>query len=371
MKTRKRPYLRSGQILIMAVMTMMLMVACTKEVPGSVSVQQNRSTSATPSAGEAGNASEMPPPARESLRTAFHSEEQSHHQVKQEVEPPAGESNHDPIEAVLNMYEALQANDSASYFRHADIASVRMSPAMLKVLFEEAGKREVRPERFKLFDKEGLDRESRQLLSLTYGSQAEVVLEELSQGDHNLWFVTAFPDGLKVVEQSTIYPGAYELGREATMEELIAIEIRHTAEDRTFLAAKAKQPVWNPVQTVSLLYQAAQAEDAETFYAMSGGDEGYFSGQYARDMVEFTEWMRAFESVQHISIESVPQENLAGSYREEYNKSFGDAWQFIVAWDPKDEAGYQGTYWIMAPGEDGIRYVVKQTLTANLESFFR
>ena len=90
MKTRKRSYLRSGQILIMAVMTMMLMVACTKEVPGSVSVQQNRSTSATPSAGEAGNASEMPPPARESLRKAFHSEEQSHHQVKQEVEPPAG-----------------------------------------------------------------------------------------------------------------------------------------------------------------------------------------------------------------------------------------------------------------------------------------
>ena len=127
--------------------------------------------------------------------------------------------------------------------------------------------------------------------------------------------------------------------------------------------------VWNPVQTVSLLYQAAQAEDAETFYAMSGGSEGYFSGQYARDMVEYTEWMKSFESVQHISIESVPRGNTAGSYREEYNERFGDTWQFIVAWDPKDEAGYQGTYWIMAPSEDGIQYVVKQTLTANLESF--
>ena len=79
------------------------------------------------------------------------------------------------------------------------------------------------------------------------------------------------------------------------MEELIAIEIRHTAEDRTFLA-KAKRPVWNPVQTVSLLYQATGG-GCGNLYAMSGGDEGYFSGQYARDMVEFTEWMRAFESV--------------------------------------------------------------------------
>ncbi|WP_258394582.1 hypothetical protein [Paenibacillus sp. MDMC362] len=367
MKTR--PYLRSGQILIMAAITIMLMVACTKEVPGSL--QQSRSTAAASDALKAGNPAEIPSPAWESLRTALQPEDQSHHQVKQEVEPPAGESNHYPIQAVLSMYEALRANDSASYFRHADIPSVRTSPAMLKVLFEEAGQREVRPERFKLFNKEGLDRESRELLSLTYGTQADVVLEELSQGDHHLWFVTAFTDGLKVVEQSTIYPGAYELGREATMEELIAIEIRHTAEDRAYLAAKAKQPVWNPVQTVSLLYQAARAEDAETFYAMSGGDEGYFSGQYARDMVEFTEWMRPFESVQHIAIESVPQEKLAGSYREEYNKSFGDAWQFIVAWDPRDEAGYQGTYWIMTPSEDGIRYVAKQTLTANLESFFR
>lgn len=363
------PYLRSGQILIMAVMTIMLMVACTKEVPGSL--QQSRSTAAASDALEAANPAEIPSPAGESLRTGFQSADQSQHQVKQEVEPPGGESNHDPIDAVLDMYEALQTNDTAMYFRHADIPSVRMSSAKLKVLFEEAGKREVRPERFKLFDKDGLDRESRQLLSLTYGTQADVVLEELSQGDHNLWFVTAFTDGLKVVEQSTIYPGAYELGREATMEELIAIEIQHTAEDRVYLADKAKQPVWNPVQTVSLLYQAAQVEDAETFYAMSGGDEGYFSGQSTRDMVEFTEWMRSVESVQHITIESIPQENLAGSYREEYNKSFGDAWQFIVVWDPKDEAGYQGTYWIMAPSEDGIRYVAKQTLTANLESFFR
>ncbi|MGE7824838.1 hypothetical protein [Paenibacillus sp. NPDC093718] len=369
MKTRKRPYLRSGQILIMAVMTIMLMVACTKEVPGSI--QQNRSTSAAPSAGEAGNQSGMPAAATEGLRTAFQPEDQNHHQAKQDSEPPEGESNHNPIEAVLDMYEALRSNDSAMFFRHADIPSVRMSPAKLKVLFEEAGKREVRAERFKLFDKEGLDDVSSRLLSLTYGSQAEIVLEELSQGDQNLWFVTTFADRLTVVEQSTIYPGAYELGREATMEELIAIEIQHTAEDRAYLAAKAKQPIWNPVQTVSLLYQAVQAEDAETFYTMSGGDEGYFSGQYVRDMVEFTEWMRAFESVQHISIESVPQENLAGSYREEYNKSFGDTWQFIVAWDPKDEEGYQGTYWIMAPSEDGTRYVVKQTLTANLESFFK
>lgn len=369
MKTRMQPYLRSGQILIMAVMTIMLMVACTKEVPESV--WQSRSTVAASDAREAGNPAAIPLPARESLRTAFRSEDQSNYQAKQESEPPEEESNHDPIDAVLDMYEALQTNDSAMYFRHADIPSVRMSPAKLKVLFEEAGKREVRPERFKLFDREGLDRESRQLLSLTYGSQAAIVLEELSQGDQNLWFVTAFTDGLKVVEQSTIYPGAYELGREATMEELIAIEIQHTAEDRAFLAVKAKRPVWNPVQTVSLLYQAAQVEDADTFYAMSGGGEGYFSGQYAQDMVGFTEWMRAFESVQHISIESVPRENMAASYREEYNERFGDAWQFIVAWDPKDEAGYQGTYWIMAPSEDGTRYVVKQTLTANLESFFK
>ncbi|MEC0202305.1 hypothetical protein P4H39_06630 [Paenibacillus lautus] len=369
MKTRKQLYQRSGQILALAVMTIMLMVACTKEVPGSI--QQNRSSAAAPSAGVAGNQSEMPAAASESLLTAFQREDQSNPQVKQESEPPEGESNHNPIETVLDMYEALQANDSTTYFRHADIPSVRMSPAKLEVLFEEAGKREVRPERFKLFDREGLDRESRQLLSLTFGSQAEIVLEELSQGDHNLWFVTAFTDGLQVVEQATIYPGAYELGREATMEELIAIEIQHTAEDRAFLAAKAKQPVWNPVQTVSLLYQAAQAEDAETFYSMSGGGEGYFSGQYARDMVEFTEWMTSFESVQHISIESVPRENMAASYREEYNERFGGAWQFIVAWDPKDEAGYQGTYWIMAPSEDGTRYVVKQTLTANLESFFK
>ncbi|MGG4105398.1 hypothetical protein AAXB25_15875 [Paenibacillus lautus] len=369
MKTRKRAYQRFGQIIVLAVMTIMLLVACTKEVPGSI--PQNRSTAAEPSAGEAGNSSEMPAAATVSSRTAFQPEDQRNHQVKQEAESPEGESNYDPIEAVLNMYEALQANDSTLYFRYADIPSVRMSPAKLKVLFEEAGKREVRPERFKLFDREGLERESRQMLALTYGSQAEIVLEELSQGDHNLWFVTAFTDGLKVVEQSTVYPGAYELGREATMEELIAIEIQHTAEDREFLAAKAKQPVWNPVQTVSLLYQAAQAEDAETFYAMSGGGEGYFSGQYARDMVEFTEWMKSFESVQHISIESVPPENMAGSYREKYNKSFGDTWQFIVAWDPKHETGYQGTYWIMAPSEDGIQYVVKQTLTANLESFFK
>ena len=80
------------------------------------------------------------------------------------------------------------------------------------------------------------------------------------------------------------------------MEELIAVEIRHTAEDRAFFAAKAKQPVWNPVQTVSLLYQAAQAEDAETFHTMSGGGEGYFSGQYERDMVEFTEWMKSLKA---------------------------------------------------------------------------
>lgn len=269
------------------------------------------------------------------------------------------------------MYEALQANDSESYFQHADIPSVRISPAKLKVLIEEAGRREVRPERFTVFDKAGLDQESSRLFALTYGSQAEIVLEELSQGDHNLWFVTAFTDGLKVVEQSTIYPGAYELGREAAMEELIAVEIRHTAEDRAFLAAKAKKPVLTPVQTVSLLYQAAQAEDPETFFAMSGGDEGYFSDHYVQDMVEFTEWMKSFESVQHVLIEPISHEKIAGSYREEYNKRFGPAWQFVVAWGSEDEAGHQGAYWIMAPSGDGTRYVVKQALTADLESFFR
>ena len=104
------------------------------------------------------------------------------------------------------------------------------------------------------------------------------MLEELSQGDHNLWFVTAFPDGLKVVEQSTIYPGAYELGREATMEELIAIEIRHTAEDRTFLAKKSEAPVWNPVQTVSLLYQAKTGGGCGNLLCDVGWRRGIFFG---------------------------------------------------------------------------------------------
>ncbi len=368
MKRGKRPYRRNGQLMVLAVIMMML-AACAKEAP--IAEQITPPTAAAPGAEETAKPAEMPSAAKESLRTAFPQEDPSHRQVKQEAEQPEGESNRDPVEAVLDMYEALQASDSASYFRHADIPSVRMSPTMLKVLFEEAGKREVRAERFKLFDKEGLDEVSSRLLSLTYGSQAEIVLEELSQGDQNLWFVTAFADGLKVVEQSTVYPGAYELGREATMEELIAVEIQHTAEDRAFFAAKAKQPVWNPVQTVSLLYQAAQAEDAETFHTMSGGGEGYFSGQYDRDMVEFTEWMKSFESVQHMSIESVSRENIAYGYSQEYDERFGDGWQFIVAWDPRDEAGYQGTSWIMAPSEDGTRYVVKQTLTANLESFFK
>lgn len=361
-------YKQYGLTLALAVLTILLTVACSKEEPSSV---QPTSAASIPNAGKSvREESETSASAKESVRTAFRQEEQVDRQAEQGSEPK-GDTNRNPIEAVLRMYEALQADDSESYFQHADIPSVRISPAKLKVLIEEAGKREVRPERFMVFDKEMLDQASRQLLAITYGSQAEIVLEELSQGDHNLWFVTAFTDGLKVVEQSTIYPGAYELGREAAMEELIAVEIRHTAEDRAFLAAKAKMPVLTPVQTVSLLYQAAQAEDQETFYAISGGAEGYFSGHYVQDMVEFTEWMKSFESVQHVRIEPVSKENIAENYRVEFDKRFGSAWQFIVAWGSEGEASYQGTYWIMAPGGDESRYVVRQVLTANLESFFR
>lgn len=336
-RSGKRPYPRYRPTVVLVVLAFLL-AACTKETP---------------------------PSAARPVSTAAEAE------AEQEAELPEGDVGRDPIQVVLGMYEALQANDSVTYFRLADIPSIRMSPAKLKLTFEEAGKREVRPERFKLFDKAALDLDSRRLLSLTYGSQGEIVLEELSQGDHHVWFVTAFTDGFKVVEQSTIYPGAYELGREAGIEELIAEEISRTAEDRGLLATRAKAPVWNPVQSVTLLYQAAQAEDEETFFAMSGGAEGYFAGEHAGDMTEFSERLRSVEGVQQLLIKSVSRGNIVEAYVEEYDKRFGPDWQFIVAWNPGDEEGKMGTSWIMAPSEDRTRYIVKQTLTGNLEPFLK
>jgi len=364
----KRPYHRYGLAVVWVALAF-LMAACAKEMPPS----EVRPASIIASPGEEGTANDQEwlPVAKESVQTVFLLGDQDDVQATQETELPEEESRRDPVEAVLGMYEALQTNDSAAYFRLADIPSIRISPAKLKLTFEEAGKREVKPERFKLFDKAVLEPESSRLFFLTYGSQAEIVLEELSQGDFHLWFVTAFTGGLKIVEQSTVYPGAYELGREAEIEELIAEEIRRTAEDRGLLAARVKEPVLNPVQSVSLLYQAAQAEDEDTFFAMSGGDEGYFAGQHTWDMAEFSETMKSVESVQQMLIKSVSRGNIAETYIAEYDKRFGSDWQFIVAWNPEDGEESKGTSWIMAPSGDGTRYVVKQTLTGNLAPFLK
>ncbi|WP_242615281.1 hypothetical protein [Paenibacillus solani] len=368
MKIGKRLYQRYGPTVVLVALAF-LMAACTNDMPPSEI--HPASTAAAQSEEGTANDKEWLPVAKESVQMVFLHGDQDDVQATQETELPEEEPKRDPVEAVLGMYEALQANDSKAYFRLADIPSIRISPAKLKLTFEEAGKREVKPERFKLFDKAVLDSESSRLLSLTYGSQAEIVLEELSQGDFHIWFVTAFTDGLKVVEQSTVYPGAYELGREAELEELVAEEIRRTAEDRGLLAARAKEPLWNPVQSVSLLYQAAQAEDEETFFAMSGGDEGYFAGQHTWDMSEFSETMKSVESVQQMLIKSVSRGNIAETYIAEYDKRFGSDWQFIVAWNPEDGEESKGTSWIMAPSGDGTRYVVKQTLTGNLDPFLK
>ncbi|MGG3283475.1 hypothetical protein [Paenibacillus solani] len=368
MKIGKRSYERYGPTVVLVVLAF-LMAACTKEMPPSA--VQPASTAVAPSEEGAANDKEWLPVAKESMQMVFLHGDQAETQATQETEQPEGEPKRDPVEAVLGMYEALQANDSKAYFRLSDIPSIRISPAKLKLTFEEAGKREVKPERFMLFDKAVLDPESSRLLSLTYGSQAEIVLEELSQGDFHIWFVTAFTGGLKVVEQSTVYPGAYELGREAEIEELIAEEIRRTAEDRGLLAARAKEPVLNPVQSISLLYQAAQAEDEETFFAMSGGDEGYFAGQHTWDMSEFSETMKSVESVQQMLIKSISRGNIAETYIAEYDQRFGSDWQFIVAWNPEDGEERKGTSWIMVPSGDGTRYVVKQTLTGNLDPFLK
>ncbi|GAB6928447.1 hypothetical protein JCM10914A_24300 [Paenibacillus sp. JCM 10914] len=366
MGDRGLDYRRIGLVMVLCVGLLMLTAACTvAELPAEdgapIGVQQD--------SGESKSGSVIM--ANDAVQKAGEERNESNTQnLEREIfEVDLSKIERTAIETVILMYEALQAKDKESYFQHADIPSMRISPAKLEVMMIEAGRRELRPERFMLLDRSVLDPEKLSLLALTYGSQAEVVLEELSHGDRHLWFVNEFPDGPRVVDQNTIYPGAYELGRDAGLEELINVGIEQAAENRRFLAVKSKKPIMTPMQTVSMLYQAAQDGDESTFYQLSGGDEGYFAGRYAQDMVEFSEWMKAFESVQRFPMEDIPRAKLAGAYRADYNERFGSEWQVVVAWDPREESGYMGTSWIMAPGMDGIRYVVKQALTADLKSF--
>ncbi|MUG65310.1 hypothetical protein GNP94_04725 [Paenibacillus campinasensis] len=273
------------------------------------------------------------------------------------------------VDVVAQMYEALEAGNQPAYLKLADIPEMRHSPAKTQALFDEARKRKPHPDRFKLLGKQELDEESRELLDITYGSQAEIVLEELSQGDRHVWIVTIFPDGAKVVDQSTIYPGAYELGRNASIEELVQASILKLIDDRQFLASKHKTPLFTPVQTVALIYQAAQEGNEEAFFAACGGEEGFFAGGRAGDMLEFTQWMSKFGSVLSFPIQELARTHLNAEYTAEYDGRFGPDWHFVAAMDPDDRYAHRGTYWILTPNNDATRYVVREAFTTELDPF--
>lgn len=274
------------------------------------------------------------------------------------------------VEIVTHMYEALQSGNQPAYFKLADIPEIRISPAKKQALFDEARRRKPEPDRFRLLGKQALDEESRELLAATYGSQSEIVLEELSQGDQNVWIVTLFPDGAKVVDQSTIYPGAYELGRNASIEELVQASLLKLTDDRKFLASKHNTPLFTPVQTVALIYQAAQERNEEAFFAATGGEEGYFAGGRKADMLEFTQWMSEFGSVLDFPIQEVSRTDLSAAYVADYDGRFGADWHFVAAIDPNDGYAHRGTYWILTTSSDATRYIVREAFTTELETFY-
>lgn len=345
---------------------MLLTAACSQEGASP----QPLSSAMPASVEELSTARAQQPPAEKSevQRTANEDKERVG-TVSQSLDQLENRRDRMAVDTVLQMYEALHAEDREAYFRYADIASVRMTPSKLDVLIEEAGKRELKPERFRSFDKLTLAEDSRRLLSIHYGSQVELVLEELSYGDQNVWFVNVFPDGPKVIDQTAIYPGAYELGREASFEELVAAGIQSAAEYREFLASNYDTPLWTPIQTVSLLYQAAQEGDEQAFAAIAGGGEGYYAQLYASDMVPFADWMKAYGSVQAFPLELLSHERIAEAFRESCDERYGEDWQLIAAWEPEDPAERRGTYWILTPSTDQTRYVVREAFTGNLQLF--
>lgn len=363
MNDRMRRYRRyGGQFLSIALMLMA--AACSQE---GTSPQPLSGTVPAPVEELSTARAQQPPAEKSEVQRPANEDKERKGTASQSLSPQEDSRDRMAVDTVLQMYEALHAEDREAYFRYADIASVRMTPSKLDVLIEEAGKRELKPERFRAFDKHTLAEDSRRLLSIHYGSQVELVLEELSYGDQNVWFVNVFPDGPKVIDHTAIYPGAYELGREASFEELVSAGIQSAAEYREFLASNYDTPLWTPIQTVSLLYQAAQEGDEQAFAALAGGGEGYYAELYASDMMPFADWMKAYGSVQAFPLELLPRERIAEAFRESCDERYGDAWQFVAAWEPENAGERRGAYWILTLSADQTRYVVREAFTGNLQ----
>lgn len=144
MNDRMRRYRRyGGQFLSIALMLMA--AACSQE---GTSPQPLSGTVPAPVEELSTARLQQPPAEKSEVQRPANEDKERKGTASQSLSPQEDSRDRMAVDTVLQMYEALHAEDREAYFRYADIASVRMTPSKLDVLLEEAGKRELKPERF-------------------------------------------------------------------------------------------------------------------------------------------------------------------------------------------------------------------------------